>query len=89
MFDGTYTTILNLSTQAWGFIAGLIIIVAVLGGLFQVLQGAAGSAFGASNTTKIAIIGALGLVLIVLIAFLILPQLSEILYQNRPAAPFK
>lgn len=89
MFDTIYNTIVNLSTQAWGFIAGLIIIVALLGGLFQVLQGAAGSAFGASNTTKIAIVGALGLVLIVLIAFLILPQFSNILYENKPAAPFR
>ncbi|WP_322507757.1 hypothetical protein [Anaerolinea sp.] len=89
MFDGVYQIIVNLASEAWVFVAGLIIIVALLGGLYYVLQGTAGTAFGASNATKMAIVGALGLILLVLLAFLIIPQMSTILYQHRPTPPFQ
>ena len=68
--------------------AGLLIVVALLGGLYYVLQGTAGAAFGASRMTSMAIIGVVGLVIIVLFAFLFLPQIGELLHKFQPKAPF-
>jgi len=66
----------------------LLIVISLLGGLYYVLQGTAGAAFGGQKTTQMAIIGAIGLIIMVLIAFLLLPELGEILKQNTPVPPF-
>jgi hypothetical protein len=89
MFQPVMTKIIELATQAWGFLVGLIIVVALLGGLYYVLQGTAGTAIGAGGATKTAILGAIGLVILVLIVFLVLPQLGTLLYQNTPPPPFQ
>jgi hypothetical protein len=68
--------------------AGLLIVVALLGGLYFILQGTAGMAFGGSRMTSMAIIGVAGLVIIVLFAFLFLPQLGEMLKNFQPKPPF-
>ena len=70
------------------FMAGLLIVVALLGGLYFILQGTAGMAFGGSRMTSMAIIGVVGLVIIVLFAFLFLPQLGEMLKNFQPKPPF-
>ncbi|MBI5353968.1 MAG: hypothetical protein HZB50_15105 [Chloroflexi bacterium] len=88
MFDPILQQILEIARDAWAFMAGLLIIVALLGGLYFVLQGTAGAAFGASRTTSMAIIGVVGLVIIVLFAFLFLPQVGDMLRKFQPAAPF-
>ena len=59
-----------------------------LGGMYYVLQGTAGMAFGGSRMTSMAIIGVVGLVIVVLFAFLFLPQLGEMLRNFQPKAPF-
>jgi hypothetical protein len=73
---------------AFLFLAGLVIVVALLGGLYYILQGTAGAAFGASKMTSMAIIGVVGLVIIVLFAFLFLPQIGEMLRSFQPEPPF-
>ena len=88
VFDTVYQHIANLSRDAWAFMTGLLIIVAMLGGLYYVLQGTAGAAFGGSRMTSMAIIGVIGLVVIVLFAFLVLPQVGEMLKNFQPAPPF-
>ena len=88
MFDPIMQQILAISRDAWAFMAGLLIVVALLGGLYYVLQGTAGAAFGASRMTSMAIIGVAGLVIIVLFAFLFLPQLGEMLKNFQPKPPF-
>ena len=60
----------------------------LLGGLYFILQGTAGMAFGGSRMTSMAIIGVVGLVIIVLFAFLFLPQLGEMLKNFQPQPPF-
>jgi hypothetical protein len=52
------------------------------------LQGTAGAAFGGSRLTATAIIGVLGLLVLVLFAFLFLPQIAEVLKQHQPKPPF-
>ena len=88
MFQPIMDQILTIARDAWAFIAGLITVVALLGGLYYVLQGTAGAAFGGSGMTSKAIIGAVGLVLLVLFAFLFLPQVGEMLKSFQPKPPF-
>ena len=88
MFDPIMEQILSIARDAWAFMAGLLVVVALLGGLYYVLQGTAGAAFGASRMTSMAIIGVVGLVIIVFFAFLFLPQIGELLKNFQPEAPF-
>ncbi|HUF37161.1 MAG TPA: hypothetical protein VMN57_01450 [Anaerolineales bacterium] len=88
MFDPILEKLTEIARDAWLFLAGLLVMVALLGGLYFVLQGAAGAAFGGSRTTSIAILGGIGLVLLVLFAFLVIPQLGEVLKGLQPAPPF-
>ena len=88
MFQPIMDQILAIARDAWAFMAGLLIVVALLGGLYYVLQGTAGAAFGASRMTSTAIIGVIGLVIVVLFAFLFLPQIGEMLHKFQPKPPF-
>ncbi len=88
MFGPILEQILAIARDAWAFMAGLLIVVAVLGGMYYVLQGTAGMAFGGSRMTSMAIIGVVGLVIIVLFAFLFLPRIGEMLKSFQPQAPF-
>ena len=88
MFDPILQQILAIARDAWAFMAGLLIVVALLGGLYYVLQGTAGAAFGGSRMTSMALIGVVGLVILVLFAFLFLPQVGQMLKNFQPAAPF-
>ena len=56
MFDEIMKQILVIARDAWVFMAGLLIVVALLGGLYFILQGTAGMAFGGSRMTSMAII---------------------------------
>jgi hypothetical protein len=42
----------NIARDAWGFMVGLLIIVAMVGGLYYALQGGAGMAFGGSKMPR-------------------------------------
>jgi len=88
MFDPIMEQILSIARDAWAFMAGLLIVVALLGGLYYILQGTAGMVFGGSRMTSMAIIGVVGLIVIVLFAFLFLPQLGEMLKSFQPKPPF-
>mgnify|MGYP001558015288 CR=1 FL=1 len=88
MFDEVLGQILLIARDAWGFLAGLLIVVAMLGGMFYVLQGTAGATFGGGKMTSMALIGLVGVVILVLVAFLLIPQLGEMLKNLQPDAPF-
>lgn len=88
MFDPVMQQILVLARQLWGFLAGLLVVVAMLGGLYYVLQGAAGASFGGSRMVSTAVLGMIGLALLVLIGFLLLPQIGAMLRSLQPPPPF-
>lgn len=88
MFDPILQQLLAIARDAWAFMAGLLVVVALLGGMYYILQGTAGMAFGGSRMTSMAIIGVVGLVIIVLFAFLFLPQIGEMLKSFQPQPPF-
>jgi hypothetical protein len=78
----------TIAQDAWAFLAGLLVIMALLGGLYFVLQGTAGVAFGGGRMTGVAILGAVGIVVLVLFAFLVIPELGGLLESVEPAPPF-
>lgn len=88
MFEPITEQIQALAQDAWLFLIGLLIIVAMLGALYYVLQGTAGAAFGAGRMTSTAILGAVGIVILVLFAFLVLPRLGELIQDLAPGPPF-
>lgn len=88
MFDPIMEQIQSLAQDAWLFLIGLLVIVALLGALYYVLQGAAGAAFGAGRMTSTAIIGAVGILILILFAFMVLPQLGELIQSLSPEPPF-
>ena len=83
MFDPIMEQIITIAQDAWLFLIGLLIIVALLGGLYFVLQGTVGAAFGGSRTTM-----AIGIIVLVLFAFLVLPELGNLLEGLQPDPPF-
>ena len=48
MFDPILQQLLAIARDAWAFMAGLLVVVALLGGMYYILQGTAGMAFGGS-----------------------------------------
>ena len=88
MFETALDAIQTIARDAWGFMAGLLIITALLGGLFYSLQGTAGAAFGGSKMAGNAVLGVIGLVILVMFAFLVIPELGTMLQNLRPAPPF-
>lgn len=88
IFDPALKKIEEIARDAWVFLTGLLIVVAVLGGLYYTLQGTAGAAFGGSRMVSMAVVGGIGLVILVLIAFLVLPELADVLGNLQPAPPF-
>ena len=88
MFDPILTQLSEIARDAWVFLAGLMIIVALLGGLYYVLQGTTGAAFGGGKMTSVAIVGAVGIVILVLFAFLVIPELGTLLESLQPEPPW-
>jgi len=87
IFQTVYDKIQLLASDAWGFMIGILIIVALLGGTYYVLEGAAGMGFGGSKMTARSIIGIVGIVVLVLSAFLLLPALGDMLKSSAPVVP--
>jgi len=88
MFEPIMEQLTTIAQDAWLFLVGLLMIVALLGGLYFVLQGTAGAAFGGGRMTSVAIIGSVGIVVLVLFAFLVLPELGNLLEGLQPEPPF-
>ena len=88
IFSPVLDKLMPLARNAWAFGTTLLIVVASLGGLFFALKGAAGASVGGGGMTGQAIIGMVAIILVVLMVFLLLPQLSCMLQSSAPAAPF-
>ena len=88
MFDEVLKQILVIARDAWGFLVGILVVVALLGGLWYTLQGTAGAAFGGGKMTSMAIIGAIGIVIMVMVAFLVIPEMGTMLEGMKPTPPF-
>ena len=89
---GLFGPILNQITgyarDLWGVFVGLIVIAATLGMIVAVLRGAGGMLIGGNKETTVAIISIVGIVLLVVVAFVAIPQLAKMITALKPAAPF-
>jgi hypothetical protein len=88
IFGPIMDQITKLARDLWGVLVGLIIIAATLGMIVAVLRGAGGMMIGGSKETTAAIIGVVGVVLRVVVAFVAIPQLAEMMKNLRPDPPF-
>lgn len=88
IFAPVLAKLLPLARDAWGFGTAVLIVIASLGGLYFALKGTAGASIGGSGMASGAIIGMVTVIVVVLMAFLLLPQLSCLLQNSAPVAPF-
>ncbi len=88
MFSGLQDKLLEIGRDAWTFLAVITGMVALLGGLFYILKGTAGAALGSDRTAAMAIAGAIGVVLLVLVGFLLIPELGTMIQSAQPTPPF-
>ena len=88
IFGPILDQITGYARDLWGVFVGLIIIAATLGMIVAVLRGAGGMLIGGSKETTVAIISVVGIVLLVVVAFVAIPQLAKMITDLKPAAPF-
>ena len=88
MFDAALQTLMDIAREAWMFIAAIIIVVGLIGALIAVLKGVTGASFGSSQMAGIAIVSAVGIVILILVGFLVIPSLGDILRDASPNPPF-
>jgi hypothetical protein len=69
--------LLGILRQAWALIAGLLVLVAILGGLAQIFKVTGGVVLGSNFWVSEAVSGTLGVILIALIAFLSIPAIAH------------
>jgi hypothetical protein len=69
--------LLGIFRQAWGLIAGLLVLIAILGGLAQVFKMTGGVLLGSSFWVSEAVVGILGVILIALVGFLSIPAIAQ------------
>ena len=88
VFQPVYDALAPLARNLWAFLVAIIIILASLGGLYFAMQGTGGVILGGTKPTASAIMGLIGLVVVVLIVFLLLPNLGTMLKSFQPKPPF-
>jgi hypothetical protein len=88
IFGAILDQITGYARDLWGVFVGLIIIAATLGMIVAILRGTGGMLIGGSKETTVALISVVGIVLLVVVAFVAIPQLSIMITDLKPAAPF-
>jgi hypothetical protein len=69
--------LLSVFRQAWVLIVGLLVLIAVLGGLAQIFKMAGGVLLGSNFWVSEAVSGILGVILIALVGFLSIPAIAR------------
>jgi len=69
--------LLGIFRQAWGLIAGLLVLIAILGGLAQVFKMIGSALLGSSFWVSEAVAGILGVILIALVGLLSIPAIAQ------------
>lgn len=88
IFKPILDNITSLARDLWGVAVGLIIIAATLAMIISVLRGTGGMMIGGSKETTVAVISIVGVVLLVVIAFVAIPQLTALMQGLQTTAPF-
>ncbi|HEX2996260.1 MAG TPA: hypothetical protein VHP14_15650 [Anaerolineales bacterium] len=69
--------LLGIFRQAWALIAGLLVLIAVLGGLAQVFKTTGGVLLGSNVWVSQGVANFLGVILVGLVGFLSIPTISQ------------
>ena len=69
--------LLGVLRQAWALIAGLLVLIAVLGGLAQLFKMTSGALLGSGLWVSEAVAGILGVIVIALVGFLSIPAIAQ------------
>ena len=72
-------------SQAWTFMAYLVVAIGLLAGLSYMLKTTAGAVIGANQWVWQAISGVLGIINLILFAFLVIPEITQAGMQAIPA----
>lgn len=79
VFSGVQQQIGVLAAGAMRFLLFLIVVVVTVGGLYGVLHGALGTTIGSQRSVTYAVLTFVGLVVMALLAFLLVPALGDVL----------
>jgi hypothetical protein len=79
--------------RQWGgyifvLLTDIVIVAVAIVGIYKCLQGVTGGFLGMNGQTGAAIIGLVTIFLIVVLTFVVLPQIVKYLESIRPAVPF-
>lgn len=88
IFEPLRRIVRDFGGQIFVFLTDMIIIVVAIVGVSKCLQGAASGFLGLNGQAGAAIIGFLGLVMVVVMTFVVLPELVGYLGSIRPEVPF-
>ncbi len=69
--------LLGIFRQAWALITGLLVLIAVLGGLAHIFKMTSGALLGSGLWVSEAVAGILGVVVIALVGFLSIPAIAQ------------
>jgi hypothetical protein len=87
-FQAVLDNLRPLANNLWFVLVELTIMAAMIGGIWHVLSAAGGSVIGGNKYTATAIIGLAGLILMVIVVFVLVPELGEIIKGMKPVPPF-
>ena len=88
MFGPLLSMLDTLGTQVWNFGVGVLLILAALFMLYRAIQGTTALGFGSGQMAGAALIGIVGILIIVLTAFKVIPSFTELLKSSTPSAPW-
>ena len=88
MFDGLLRELTTLSISAWTFGTGVLILIGGLIMLYRAYQATMGMAVGSGPLVAGSVTALIGILLIVLGAFDLIPRFVETMYDKQPDAPF-
>lgn len=89
MFEALYNVLNAIAADAWNFGTGVLLILASLFMLYRAIQGTTALGFGSGQMAGAALVGIVGILIIVLTAFNVIPSFTELLKVNLPSPPWR
>lgn len=87
MFDQLLTTIQSWGADAWAFGTGVILVLVSLGMLYRLFQAGVALSFGNGQVVAWALVGIVGLALLVMAGFDLIPSLVREIPTPEPPFP--
>jgi len=88
MFNELLAQLQAIGADAWAFGIGVLLIIAALVMLYRAIQATAAAGFGSGPMIGAAIMGIIGVFLIVAAAFDLIPSFTQWLGSRTPEPPF-